>query len=76
MSNVSLIDGHIDEHTNYYRIRNMSVEELADYIYNHDDMLNDTICKTMHATCPFGDNVEPENCKTCIKQWLESEVTK
>lgn len=35
MSNVSLIDGHIDEpkkQTNYDRIRNMSVDELAKFI--------------------------------------------
>ena len=34
MSNVSLIDGHIDEPkiTNYDRIKNMSVEEMAEFI--------------------------------------------
>ena len=35
MPNVSLIDGHIDEQkktTNYDRIRNMSVEEMAEFI--------------------------------------------
>lgn len=32
--NVSLIDGHIDEinQTNYDRIRNMSVEEMAKFL--------------------------------------------
>ena len=31
--NVSLIDGHIDgKQTNYDRIRNMSVEEMAEFI--------------------------------------------
>lgn len=60
--------------TNYDRTKAMSVEEMADYIYSHDDELNDKICKTMHTECPFGDDVEPNNCKDCIKQWLESEV--
>ncbi len=60
--------------TNYDVIRNKSVDEMADYIYSHDDELNDKICKQSHQECPYGDNVEPENCKECIKKWLESEV--
>lgn len=60
--------------TNYERFRSMSIEELADFIYSHDDDLNDKICKSIHAECPFGDDVEPDNCKDCIKNWLESEV--
>ena len=31
---VSLIDGHIDGITNYDRIRNMSVEEMAEFLRN------------------------------------------
>lgn len=61
--------------TNYDVIRNKSVEEMADYIYSHDDELNDKICKQSHKECPYGDSVEPENCKECIKKWLEAEVT-
>lgn len=60
--------------TNYDSIRNMSVEDLAEYIYSHDDDLNDKICKSAYDECPFGDAVEPENCKNCIKQWLLKDV--
>ena len=41
--NVSLIDGHIDneiKQTNYERIRNMSVEEMADWLYVNCEWLS------------------------------------
>lgn len=60
--------------TNFDRIKSMGVEEMAEYIYIHDDDLNDVICKSMHVNCPFGDDVTSENCLLCIKKWLESEV--
>lgn len=60
--------------TNFDRIKAMSVEEMAEHIYLHDDRLNDVVCKTMHKHCPFGDNVTPQNCVSCVKKWLESEV--
>ena len=60
--------------SNYDVFKNMSVEELAEYIYSHDDELNDKVCKSMHDECPFGDDVEISNCKDCIKQWLLKEV--
>lgn len=53
--------------TNYDRIKELSVEELAEYIYTHDDDL-DMICKSSYDTCPFGDDVEPSNCKECVKK--------
>ena len=59
--------------TNIERFKLMSSDELANYIYTHDDDLNDIICKSQ-GDCPFGDNVESHNCKECIKHWLESEV--
>lgn len=55
-------------------IRNATDEQLAEYIYSHDDALNDRICKQSYEECPFGDDVEPENCKNCIKKWLQSPV--
>lgn len=59
--------------TNFERIKvAMNSEELANYIYTHDDELNDEICKSQ-GECPFGDSVESNNCKECIKLWLESE---
>jgi hypothetical protein len=60
--------------TNYERIKAMSVEEMAKYIYEHDDNLNDVICKTIYPECPWGDLVSPDNCLGCIKKYLESEV--
>ena len=37
MPNVSLVDGHTDEPkiTNYDRIRNMSIKELADFLQHN-----------------------------------------
>ena len=95
MSNVSLINGHIDgaetcvicgrdipegsqvcvicgkvgkgKMTNYDRIRNMSVEELASFINERSPC---SCCKKHNEqTCH---NIF---CKQGIKQWLESEVT-
>ena len=60
--------------SNLEKIRNMNADDMADYIYNNDDNLNDKICKQSHEECPFGDNLTPDNCKNCIKKWLESEV--
>ena len=50
----------------------MSVDELAECIYSHDSIV-DNICRS-RGKCPFDDDVEPENCKECIKKWLEREV--
>ena len=68
MGRVSMVDGHIDEpkpKTNYDRIRNMSVEELADFILNYDTI----------GECPLP-NIKcmEKTCFECIKKWLESEV--
>lgn len=60
--------------THFERIKAMSVEEMAEYIYEHDDNLNDIICKAMYSECPWGDLVSSDNCLCCIKKWLESEV--
>lgn len=50
--------------TNYDRIRNMSVEELADFLENTNTSLAIKLC----------DNYVVKE-KIYIKQWLESEVT-
>lgn len=62
--------------TNYDRLQNRTVDEMADYIYHRDDELNDEICKTMQIDneCPHGDDVTSEDCIACIKRWLESEA--
>ena len=58
--------------TNFDRIKSMSVDELVERIYLHDSIV-DNICRS-RGKCPFDDDVEPENCKECIKNWLEREV--
>ena len=56
--------------TNYDRIRNMSIEGMAEFM------------KGLVVTGACNDFGIPHqrkcngNCKECIKQWLESEVTK
>ena len=51
--------------TNYDRIRNMSVEELADFILDYDTI----------GGCPLPEiNCMARTCIECIKKWLESEV--
>lgn len=65
--NVSLIDGHIDneiKQTNYERIRNMSVEELAEFIH----FITPSIAVKLN-----GEYVSNEI--EYIKQYLENEVT-
>lgn len=64
MAGVSFVDGHIDgKQTNYDRIRNMSIEEMA---YCND------ICPieygVIHKYC------NNAGCVECRKEWLESEV--
>ena len=55
-------------------IRQASDEQLAEYIYLHDDNLNDIICEQAHSECPFGDTVQPSDCKNCVKEWLQNPV--
>ena len=67
MSSVSMIDGHIDKITNYERIRNMSVDEMAEYLNGIFDCCN---CPNDMFLCESNGNV----CTKYIKQWLESEA--
>ena len=72
MSNVSLINGHIDKTTNYDRIRSMSIDEMA-------EALEKTVHCKFQIACKIccNDNCKVENKRECIskiKQWLESEV--
>ena len=93
MSNVSLINGHIDgantcvvcgrdipegkqvcvicghtnkKQTNYDRIRNMSVEEMAEAI-NDFDWISPPFCNCTTTDCT-------KWCAECVKEWLETEV--
>ena len=83
MSKVSLINGHIDEpkQTNYDRIRNMSIEEMAKHIDSYDDKLGGKICcwyceKTTGSKyrCPYAEEERDTHCIDCVKEWLSSEV--
>ena len=52
--------------TNYERVRNMSVEEMAAFI---PDWSYSGACKCdekIYVDCN-------QNCKECVKEWLESE---
>lgn len=55
--------------TNYERIKNMSVEEMADAIINTTDTCE--LC--VRSNCVSCVNAEG-GCTDYIKQWLESEV--
>ena len=58
--------------TNLDRVRNSGEEEIINHIYKYDKLL-DEICN-LKTVCPYGDNPEPENCKECIRKWLEKEI--
>lgn len=81
MSNVSMVDGHIDKPmTNYERIRNMSIEEMAEAMNKSaDDGLYNLSCQkycayTTNKRCNKFNNDGRGGCTDGIKQWLESEV--
>lgn len=50
--------------TNYERIKNMNIEEMAQYIQNED------ICLVPECNVSY---TTPANCYACTKKWLESE---
>ena len=54
--------------TNFDRIKEMSVDELADLLGEAECIHYDTGCVIPVAECL------DENCKICAKKWLESEV--
>ena len=68
MSNVSLINGHIDgKQTNYEHIRSMSVKELTEFLFYHHRCSKCAFYKEFDVTCDG-------ECLEGIKQYLESEV--
>ena len=60
----------LPKQTNYDRIRNMSVEELAEFMQKCGWDFP-PYCDYQKATR----GICNQNCKECAKQWLESEVT-
>ena len=57
--------------TNYERIKNMSIEEMAQFI-NHTEAVPCLSCNYTGHSCGDGNN--PEICIAEIKKYLESEV--
>ena len=63
--------------TNLERIKAMTVEELAEFIYSANDNICFENCNRDTGnkySCKFGDDLKPENCINCMKIYLESEV--
>lgn len=73
MSSVSLIDGHIDKITNYDRIRDMSVEEIATAIYQGISSDPCDYCEYNNGYCTGKPCSKKSNVEV-IKEWLESEA--
>ena len=71
-SQVCVICGKVGKgkQTNYDRIRNMSVGELTEFLFEWGDH-NITICNVL---CGGYKSRCGRNCVTKLKQWLESEV--
>ena len=64
--------------TQYDRIRNMSVEGMAEFLYSAPDKVCFDNCKRDTGnkySCKFGEGVPTEKCIRCMKEYLESEVT-
>lgn len=65
--------------TNFDRIKNMSVEEIAEAIHRNDDLdVAVPYCKCFpecDAMMDVGEAIPKSLCVNCIKRWLESEAT-
>lgn len=76
MGNVSLVNGHIDGMTNYDRIRNMSVEEMAELftaIFHEESIKMATRLKENGIDFSLVE-LDHDIQVAIHKQWLESEV--
>ena len=51
--------------TNYEKIKAMSVEEMAKFLFEH---------KADRPNCGFIDCLSLDNCKECYELWLEEEA--
>ena len=78
MSEVSLVNGHIDEpkkETNYDRIKAMSIEQMAEVMYSAADKICFENCMKETGNefcCKHDEDSRPEQCINCMKRWLES----
>lgn len=79
MGYVSMIDGHIDEprkQTNYDRIRNMSIEQMAMFLAQHIDHYRAPYeVKELYANAIDNKTGNGIIWIEAFKRWLESEVT-
>lgn len=53
--------------TNYEKIKNMSVDEMAKKLAEETKFC-------AFVGCPTVGNITTEDCRKCIAKWLESEV--
>lgn len=79
MPSVSLIDGHIDGMTNYDRIRNMSIEEMAEFFASEKPSKFPSsacyICEYDYGMiCLKKTNCTKKHKAKLYKKYLESEV--
>lgn len=64
--------------TRYDEIKEMNVDELAEFIYSAADEICFENCTRETGnkySCNLGDKVTQETCIKCMKNYLESEVT-
>lgn len=77
LSNVMEPNPKFVKNSNYNRIRNMTVEEMAETLKNIDVVCFEN-CKKETGNmfkCPYGEDVDTDaQCKQCYIKWLESEV--
>ena len=62
---------------NYERIKNMSIEELAKFMYSASDKICFENCMKDTGnkfSCRFSEGVDTANCINCMKHYLESEA--
>lgn len=59
-----------DKHTNADRIRNMSDEELAEFL----DIVGEDGISSQYADVPCDCCCEKTECSKCWKEWLQSEA--
>ncbi len=55
----------------------MDINELSDVFYSGIDKICFENCTKLSGNkfeCPIKNDVDPENCKKCVKHWLESEA--
>lgn len=60
--------------TNYDRIKDMSVEEMAEFLFKVNTAYTEP-CMVGESVCKWEDYpTHDKGCKDCFKEWLEMEV--